>query len=68
MMRKPEFFWLECAFLAQFELRYKNWMSALKTFALAGYKADTQELDNKAGDLIEFLKKNRHQQPRHFWI
>lgn len=64
----PEFFWLEFAFLAQFELRYKNWMSALKTFALAGYKADAQELDNKAGDLIEFLKKNRHQQPRHFWI
>jgi hypothetical protein len=45
---------LEFAFLAQFELRYKNWMSALKTFALAGYKADAQDLDNKAGDLIEF--------------
>lgn len=64
----PEFFWLEFAFLAQFELRYKNWRQALKTFALAGYEGDTLDLDNKADDLIEFLKKNRHQQTKHFWI
>jgi hypothetical protein len=41
-------------------MRYKSWRQALKDFALKAYKGDTRDLDDKANDLIEFLKKNRH--------
>jgi hypothetical protein len=56
----PTFYWLDFAFLAQFELRYRRWLELLN----AG--GDVAALDIAAGQIIEFLDKvgpyhtNRH--------
>jgi hypothetical protein len=56
----PTFYWLDFAFLAQFELRYRRWLALLD----AG--GDAAGLDAAGSQLIEFLGKvdayhtNRH--------
>ncbi|WP_343732780.1 hypothetical protein [Duganella sp.] len=56
----PTFYWLDFAFLAQFELRYRRWLALLQT------GADVGGLDTAADQLLEFLGKvgpyhtNRH--------
>nr|WP_315249093.1 hypothetical protein [uncultured Duganella sp.] len=56
----PAFYWLDFAFMAQFELRYRNWLTLL------GDGADPAGIDAAAARLIEFLgtvdpyRTNRH--------
>ncbi len=64
----PEFIWLDFAFLAQFELRYPQWMDQLQTYANHGYQGDVTALDRSADQVIAFLKKNRHPQANRYWI
>ena len=64
----PEFYWLDFAFLAQFETRYQRWLNLMKEYAEQAYQGDCTELDRSAEDVIEFLKKNRHQQINRYWI
>lgn len=64
----PEFYWLEFAFLAQFESRYQKWLKELNVFAQNAYQGETTTLDQYAEELIEFLKKNRHHQTNRYWI
>lgn len=45
----PTFYWLDFAFMAQFELRYRNWLAALNE------RADLAGIDAAAGKLIDFL-------------
>lgn len=64
----PEFYWLDFAFFAQFELRYFQWLTQLQTDTQTGFSGDLQALDDSALQLIEFIKKNRQQQTLHYWI
>ncbi|WMW80514.1 hypothetical protein RF679_18020 [Undibacterium cyanobacteriorum] len=64
----PEFYWLDFAFLAQFENRYQKWLTQLALHVDLDYQGDCSELDRSAEDVIEFLKKNRHQQINRYWI
>jgi hypothetical protein len=45
----PTFYWLDFAFLAQFELRYRRWLELLNS------GNDHAGLDTAAGQLIDFL-------------
>lgn len=73
----PEFYWLDFAFFAQFELRYLQWLSHLQASSSTGFSDDSgdsgdsgnlQALDESAQQLIEFIKKNRQQSTLHYWI
>ena len=34
----PEFYWLDFAFLAQFETRYQRWLNLMKEYAEQAYQ------------------------------
>ena len=64
----PEFYWLDFAFFAQFEMRYLQWLGHLQTSSLAGFSGELKALDESAQHLIAFLQKNRPQHELHYWI
>jgi hypothetical protein len=64
----PEFYWLDFAFLAQFEQRYKLWLERLKDFDIDVDPDTAIELDAAADQLVEFLKTNRPRHQTRFWL
>jgi hypothetical protein len=64
----PEFFWLDFAFLAQFEKRYQEWSKAMQEYTINAYQGDATLLDQCADQIIAFLNKNRPTQPNRYWI
>lgn len=64
----PEFYWLDFAFFAQFEMRYLQWLGHLRASSLTGFSGEQKILDESAQQLVAFLKKNRPQHELHYWI
>jgi hypothetical protein len=64
----PSFFWLDYAFMAQFEQRYQKWMDLLHERQTSEAGTPTQELDDAANDVIDFLKERAHQQSMNTWL
>jgi hypothetical protein len=64
----PEFYWLDFAFFAQFEMRYLQWLGHMQASSLAGFSGELKALDDSAQHVIAFLKKNRPQHELHYWI
>lgn len=64
----PQFFWLDFAYFAQFEMRYQAWCEQLQDYANTGYTRDATALDDKAMELVAFLKKMRGTQTERHWI
>lgn len=64
----PQFFWLDFAYLAQFEMRYQAWREHVQDYARSGYMPDASALDEKAKELVVFFKKMRGTQVERMWI
>lgn len=64
----PHFFWLDFAYLAQFEMRHQAWLEQLQNYAHTGYTADAASLDERANELLVFFKKMRGTQTERIWI
>jgi hypothetical protein len=58
----PRFYWLDFAFLAQFELRYRHWLELL------GTRSDGGQIDAAAAQLIEFLQKVAQFHTNRYWM
>jgi len=63
----PEFYWLDFAFLAEFELHYREWLALLHD-AVGGSDEVTERLDASADQLIDFLKKASAYRSNRFWL
>lgn len=63
----PEFYWLDFAFLAEFELHYREWLALLHDVA-GGSDEVTERLDASADQLIDFLKKASAYRSNRFWL
>lgn len=61
----PQFYWLDFALLAQFELRQASWLALLREAAM-GRLADG--LDAAAGQLMDFLDKNAQYHTNRVWV
>lgn len=64
----PQFFWLDFAFLGQFEIRHQAWLEQLQEYALSAYSSDATNVDRHANELLNFLKKMRGTQAERIWI
>lgn len=61
----PDFYWLDYAFLAQFERRYQAWLTLLNALEDGG---DVDGLDAAAEQLIELLGKFAPYQSQRYWV
>jgi hypothetical protein len=64
----PEFYWLDFAFLAQFEHRYRAWLQHLRNASTANSMDTTMELDETSEQIIELLKLTRSRNQNTFWL
>ncbi|GGC76653.1 hypothetical protein [Undibacterium terreum] len=66
----PEFYWLDFALLAQFELRYRNWLELLSGLSgpSVGAGEAAEQTDIAADQLIEFLRKSSQQHSHRYWL
>lgn len=64
----PQFYWLDFAYLAQFEMRHQAWLEQLQDYARTGYNLDATALDERAKELLVFFKKMRGTQVERMWI
>ena len=62
----PDFYWLDFAFLAQFEQRYRRWLERLN--AVTGGSEDVDGLDVAADRLIELLGKLAPYKSKRIWV
>ena len=63
----PDFYWLDFALLAQFELRYRNWLELLNHASNGGAGME-KRLDTAAEQLIDFLNKAEPYRTRRVWL
>ena len=64
----PEFYWLDFAFLAQFEQRYRAWLQHLIDYTEDASEDVARTLDDTSEQLLELLKSNRTRHHNDVWL
>lgn len=63
----PDFYWLDFAFMAQFELRYHHWLELMAAVS-NGDDELTDRLDTAAGQLADFLDTASKRHTNRVWL